>query len=45
MLCGYKGVTRRRAGAVRHTFAHHGYAFPYTALETNPCLLYTSRCV
>ena len=41
MLCGYKGVTRRRAGAVRHTFAHHGYAFPYTALETNP--LYPRR--
>ncbi len=36
MLCGYKGVARRRAGAVRHTFAHHGYAFPYTALEANP---------
>ncbi len=36
MLCGYKGVDRRRSGAVRHTFAHHGYAFPYTALETNP---------
>jgi putative DNA methylase len=36
MLCGYKGDTRRRAGAVRHTFSHHGYAFPYTALETNP---------
>ncbi len=41
MLCGYKGVARRRAGAVRHTFAHHGYAFPYTALETNP--LYPRR--
>lgn len=41
MLCGYKGVTRRRAGAVRHTFSHHGYAFPYTALETNP--LYPRR--
>jgi len=36
MLCGYKGIARRRAGAVRHTFAHHGYAFPYTALEANP---------
>lgn len=36
MLCGYKGVAKRRAGAVRHTFAHHGYAFPYTALEANP---------
>lgn len=36
MLCGYKGVNRRRAGAVRHAFAHHGYSFPYTALENNP---------
>lgn len=36
MLCGYKGAGQRRAGAVRHAFAHHGYAFPYTALETNP---------
>ena len=36
MLCGYKGVSKRRAGAVRHAFAHHGYAFPYTALEANP---------
>lgn len=36
MLCGYKGVNKRRAGAVRHTFSHHGYSFPYTALENNP---------
>lgn len=36
LLCGYKGVARRRAGAVRHAFSHHGYAFPYTALEANP---------
>jgi putative DNA methylase len=36
MLCGYKGNGQRRAGAVRHTFAHHGYSFPYTALENNP---------
>lgn len=36
LLCGYKGVNRRRAGAVRHTFSHHGYSFPYTALENNP---------
>ncbi len=36
MLCGYKGVDKRRAGAVRHTFSHHGYSFPYTALENNP---------
>ena len=36
MLCGHKGIKKRRAGAVRHTFAHHGYSFPYTALENNP---------
>lgn len=36
MLCGYKGNKKRRAGAVRHTFAYHGYSFPYTALENNP---------
>jgi putative DNA methylase len=36
MLCGYKGAQKRRAGAVRHTFSHHGYSFPYTALENNP---------
>ena len=36
MLCGYKGINKRRAGAVRHTFSHHGYSFPYTALENNP---------
>lgn len=36
MLCGYKGRNPRRAGAVRHTFSHHAYAFPYTALEVNP---------
>jgi DNA modification methylase len=36
MLCGYKGKLPRRSGAVRHTFAHHAYAFPYTALEANP---------
>lgn len=41
MLCGYKGVNKRRAGAVRHTFSHHGYSFPYTALENNP--LYPRR--
>lgn len=41
MLCGFKGVNKRRAGAVRHTFAHHGYSFPYTALENN--LLYPRR--
>jgi putative DNA methylase len=36
MLCSYKGKLPRRSGAVRHTFAHHAYAFPYTALEVNP---------
>jgi hypothetical protein len=36
MLCGFKGKLPRRSGAVRHTFAHHAYAFPYTALEANP---------
>lgn len=36
MLCGYKGKSKRRSGAIRHTFAHHAYAFPYTALENNP---------
>lgn len=36
LLCGFKGIHKRRAGAVRHTFAHHGYSFPYTALENNP---------
>jgi putative DNA methylase len=36
MLCGYKGGSKRRPGAIRHTFAHHAYSFPYTALENNP---------
>lgn len=36
MLAGYKGTETRRAGAVRHTFSHHAYAFPYTAMENNP---------
>lgn len=36
MLCGYKGADRRRPGAIRHTFSHHAYSFPYTALENNP---------
>ena len=36
MLCGYKGKGKRRAGAIRHVFAHHAYAFPYTAVENNP---------
>lgn len=41
LLCGYKGSSRRRAGAIRHTFSHHAYSFPYTALENNP--LYPRR--
>lgn len=36
MLSGYKGKGKRRSGAIRHAFAHHAYAFPYTALENNP---------
>ena len=36
MLCGYKGMNRRRAGAIRHTFTQHSYSFPYTVLENNP---------
>lgn len=36
MLCGYKGAAKNRPGAIRHTFAQHGYSFPYTALENNP---------
>jgi hypothetical protein len=36
MLCGYKGASERCPGAVRHVFSHHGYSFPYTALENNP---------
>ena len=36
LLCGYKGGTRRRPGAIRHVFSHHAYSFPYTALENNP---------
>jgi len=36
LLCGYKGGHRRRPGAIRHVFSHHGYSFPYTALENNP---------
>jgi SAM-dependent methyltransferase len=36
LLCGYKGKTQIRGGAVRHTFAYHTYSFPYTALENNP---------
>jgi putative DNA methylase len=41
MLCGYKGAAQRRPGAIRHTFSHHAYSFPYTALENNP--LYPGR--
>ncbi|MEW6185188.1 MAG: hypothetical protein AB1585_05545 [Thermodesulfobacteriota bacterium] len=35
-LCGFKGVDKRRPGAIRHVFSHHAYSFPYTALENNP---------
>ncbi|MEA3339499.1 MAG: hypothetical protein U9R15_05980, partial [Chloroflexota bacterium] len=42
MLCGYKGGDRRRAGAIRHTFSHHAYSFPYTAAENNP--LFPLKC-
>ena len=41
LLCGYKGKGKRRSGAIRHTFAHHAYTFPITAVENNP--LYTRR--
>jgi putative DNA methylase len=41
MLCGYKGADVRRPGAIRHTFSHHAYSFPYTALENNP--VYASK--
>lgn len=36
MLCGYKGGSHWRAGAIRHVFSHHAYSFPHTALENNP---------
>lgn len=36
LLSGYKGASSRRSGAIRHTFSHHAYTFPYTALENNP---------
>ncbi len=36
LLCGYKGAAKNRPGAIRHTFAHHAYSFPFTALENNP---------
>jgi len=36
MLCGYKGGSRRRPGAICHTFSLHAYSFPFTALENNP---------
>ncbi|MEZ4527305.1 MAG: DNA methyltransferase [Desulfobacterales bacterium] len=55
MLCGYKGVAKYRVGAIRHTFTHHAYSFPCTALENNPvsaskssgtlCSLFHSRLV
>jgi putative DNA methylase len=36
LLCGYKGGSPHRPGAIRHAFAHHAYSLPYTALENNP---------
>jgi putative DNA methylase len=36
ILCGYKGASIKRPGAVRHVFSHHAYSFPHTALENNP---------
>ena len=36
LLCGYKGWSKRRPGAIRHVFALHAYSFQYTALENNP---------
>ncbi len=36
MLCGYKGWSKNRPGAIRHTFGLHAYSFQYTALENNP---------
>ena len=36
MLCGYKGGSPSRPGAIRHTFSLHAFSFPYTALENNP---------
>lgn len=45
LLCGYKGGPKTargaRPGAIRHTFAHHAYSFPYTALENN--MLYAAK--
>jgi putative DNA methylase len=38
LLCGYKGGSRHRPGAIRHVFAHHAYSPPYTALENNPVI-------
>ena len=36
LLCGYKGWSKNRPGAIRHVFALHAYSFQYTALENNP---------
>lgn len=41
LLSGYKGKGKRRSGAIRHTFSHHAYTFPITAVENNP--LYSRR--
>ncbi len=36
LLCGYKGWSKNRPGAIRHVFSLHAYSFPYTAAENNP---------
>lgn len=36
LMCGYKGSSKNRPGAIRHVFALHAYSFPYTAAENNP---------
>jgi putative DNA methylase len=42
LLCGYKGWSQNRPGAIKHVFAHHAYSFPYTAAENNPVNLQKS---
>ena len=36
LLCGYKGASAVRAGAIKQTFVRHAYSIPDTALENNP---------
>jgi putative DNA methylase len=36
IMCGYKGASKRRPGAIRHVFSHHAYSFPHIAVENNP---------